>query len=210
MARAVRLARVAKAMIVSELAMWGVLGRWIVRRPDVPHGATPVPYGRMVTPVLWLWVIGSVTEAVAVELILRSIDATWAHVIRTPMLILGVWGALYMAGMVGAISMRRHLVFPDRIEVRNGARVSVVVPAGAVEECRAIEHDLNSSVRTLQLTDGLLLVGVSGRTNVELELREPTALRTHDGERVAQRVGLWVDEPRDFIRMWRERDVARA
>jgi hypothetical protein len=54
------------------------------------------------------------------------------------------------------------------------------------------------------------MVGPGNRTNVELVLSRPTVLATHDGERTADRVGLWVDDPRDFVRLLEGRSTTRA
>ena len=52
-----------------EVALYVALTRWLLRRPDVPAGATPWGYARLVTPVLWLWIFGSATEVVVVHVI---------------------------------------------------------------------------------------------------------------------------------------------
>lgn len=202
--------RFAKEAVLLELAIWVALGRWVLRRPDVPAGATPVGYAQLVAPVMWLWILGSFAEVVALELILRSIEATWAEVVRIPLFIVGTWGALWMLGVMAAMKVRRHLVLPDRVEVRYGPRVRVVVPRAAITGARAAEHEFEGIVRTVHEEDGLLLVGVNTRTNVELALAGPTALATHDGERTAERVGLWVDDPRAFVRLMAERDATMA
>ena len=46
-----------KEAVLLELAIWRSLARWAACRPDVPQGATPVGYGRLVAPVMWLWII---------------------------------------------------------------------------------------------------------------------------------------------------------
>lgn len=199
-----------KEAVLLEIAIWKALGRWVLRRPDVPAGATPVGYAQLVAPVMWLWILGSFAEVVALELILRSIDATWAEVVRIPLFVVGVWGALWMLGLMASMKVRRHLVLADRVEVRYGPRVRVVVPTEAIAGARAVEHEFEGIVKTVHEEDGLLLVGVNTRTNVELALTKPTALATHHGERTADRVGLWVDDPRAFVRLLVEHDATMA
>lgn len=193
--------RFAREAVLLEVAIWKALGRWVLRRPDVPAGATPVGYAQLVAPVMWLWILGSFAEVVALELILRSIDAPWAEVVRIPLFVVGAWGALWMLGLMASMKVRRHLVLADRLEVRYGPRGRVVVPRAAITGARAVEHEFEGIVKTVHEQGGLLLVGVNTRTNVELALAGPTALVTHDGERTADRVGLWVDDPRAFVRL---------
>lgn len=187
--------------VLLEIAIWKALGRWVARRPDVPAGATAVGYGQLSGPVMWLWSLASFAEVIALELILRSIDAAWADAVRIPLFIVGVWGAFWMLGMLGSLHVRKHLVLDDRLEIRNGPRFRLVVPRDAVIACRAAEHEWEGMAKTVHEDDGLLLVGPSNRTNVELTLAGPTELTTPDGVRTADRVGLWVDEPRAFVRL---------
>ncbi|SKB09200.1 hypothetical protein [Aeromicrobium choanae] len=195
-----RLLDLAREALLLELALYRSLARWIARRPDVPAGATPIGYAQLVGPMLWLWIFGSATETVAVELVLRHVDAAWADAIRLPLLVLGIWGVLWMLGLLASYRVRPHLLHDDRLRLRCGARTWVDVPLAAVAACRLVEHDLPGTIRSVHHEDGLLLLGVSGRTNLELELTGVTTLRSSKGELVASRVGLWVDAPRDVAR----------
>lgn len=194
---------VVRDLVLTEVAIWGMLARWIARRPDVPHGAAPVGYAQLVAPVLWLWIIAAGGEAIALELILRSIDAGWAHVVRVPLLVVGVWGTLWMLGLMAAFRMRPHLVMEDRLRIRSGPRTWVDVPKVAIRSVTLVEHEFDGIMRTVHEDEGLLLVGVSRRTNVELALTGPTVLASHAGDRTASTVGLWVDEPRSFAALLR-------
>lgn len=191
-----RLPALAWEAVLLELALYRSLARWGARRPDVPAGATPIGYAQLVGPMLWLWIFGSATEVVVVEVVLRQVRTGWAEVIQVPLLVVGIWGLVWMLGLMAAYRVRPHLLFADRLRVRNGARTWVDVPLGAVVTTHPAEHELPSSLRSVHDQDGLLLVGVSGRTNLQLVLSGPTVLRTSKGETTADRVGLWVDEPR--------------
>lgn len=194
-----------KTAVATEVAIWRCLGRWIARRPDVPAaGATPIGYSQLVTPMLWVWIIASGIEVAAVELVLRSIDAGWAHASRTPMLALGIWGQLWMLGLLASYRVRPHLLLDDELQVRVGPRTWVSVPLGAIGSIRGTEHEFKGALKSTHLADGLLLVGVSRRTNLELTLTAPTALDSITGEQTADRVGLWVDDPRLVSRLLRD------
>ena len=182
--------------IGQELALYRSLARWIARRPDVPAGAAPIGYAQLSAPVLWLWIIGSATEVVVAEAVLRTIDARWAEVVRLPVLVLGIWGLLWMLGQLAASKVRPHLVTAEHLLIRNGSRTWVRVPLESIASVRRVEHSYPGVVKSLHHEDGLLLVGVSLRTNLELVLDVPTDLETSQGSKVAVRVGLWVDDPR--------------
>lgn len=196
--------------IGQELALYRSLARWIARRPDVPADAAPIGYAQLTGPVLWLWIFGSATEVVVVEVVLRSIEARWAEVIRLPVLILGIWGVLWMLGQLAAYKVRPHLVTADHLLIRNGCRTRVVVPLHSIASVRAVEHDYPGVVKSLHHDDDLLLVGVNLRTNVELVLHRPVALDTSQGAKTVQRVGLWVDDPRAVATQLRTRAVPGA
>ena len=198
MKHARRVTAFAREAVLMELALYRSLARWIARRPDVPADATPIPYGQLVGPMLWLWIFGSATEVIVIEVVLRSIDAGWAEAIRLPLLVIGIWGVLWMLGMLASYRVRPHLLSADRLRIRSGARTQVDVPLHAVVSVRTAEHELPGIIKVLHVDADLLLVGVSSRTNVELVLSAPTTVQTSAGERVADRIGLWVDDPRAF------------
>jgi hypothetical protein len=204
-----RLAAVAGEALLLELALYRSLARWCARRPDVPAGATAIGYAQLVGPMLWLWIFGCATEVVVVEVVLRQVTARWAEVLQLPLLVIGVWGLVWMLGLMAAYRVRPHLLTPDRLRIRNGARTWVEVPLEAVETAQAAEHELPGTIRSVHHQDSLLLVGVGSRTNLQLVLSRPTVLRTSKGETTADRVGLWVDEPRAVAETLRTRTAAR-
>lgn len=114
--------------LLLELALYRSLARWIARRPDVPDGSTAISHAQLVGPMLWLWIFGSATEVVVVEVVLRAIDANWAEVLRLPLLVVGIWGVLWMLGMMAAYRVRPHLLKSDRLRIRNSARTWVDDP----------------------------------------------------------------------------------
>ena len=188
-----------------ELALYRSLARWVARRPDVPEGAVAIGYARLVSPMLWLWIFGSAVEVVVVEVVLRHLDQPWAAGLRMPLLVLGVWGVLWMLGMLASYRVRPHLLTDTELHIRSGALTWVVVPLHAIGTTRTVEHELPGIIRALHVDDSLVLVGVSSRTNLELVLSAPTPLSTSKGEASATRVGLWVDDPREVAARLRPR-----
>ncbi|SEC02349.1 hypothetical protein SAMN04489844_1526 [Nocardioides exalbidus] len=200
-----RVVAVVGGALVTELALYRQLGRWITRRPDVPEGATPVPYARLATPVVWLFVFGSTVEVVAFDLILSR----WLTFLRIPFLVLGIWGVVWMLGLMASYRMRPHLVTDAALHVRHMARTEVVVPLEVIASVRVADVD-EGGIRALKVVDDQLLVLVSGRTNVQLALVEGTTLTTPLGEMSPAAVGLWVDEPREVAQLLRRRAAENA
>ncbi len=205
-----RLLALLREALLFELALYRSLARWVARRPDLPGGATPIGYSRLVAPMLWLWIFGSSVEVVVVEVVLRHLDQPWATALRVPLLVLGIWGVAWMLGMLASYRVRPHLLTDTLLQVRSGARTWLTVPLEAVVATRPAEHELPGVLRSLHVDGSLALVGVGSRTNLDLLLAGPTTVSTSQGEVTANRVGLWVDEPRQVAAMLTARLAARA
>lgn len=115
----------AKHAVVFELNIYKSLLRWLLRRPSVPAGFEPVGYARLVTPMLALWIFGS-----ALELPLAHVLVPW-HGVRIALLVVGVWGLLWMVGVLAGLRSYPHLLGSDRLRIRNGAMHDFAVPWGS-------------------------------------------------------------------------------
>ena len=192
-----RLPRLLWTALLFEVALYRSLTRWVARRSDVPRGATPIGYSRLVAPMLWLWIFGSTVEVIVAEVVLRHLDQPWANAIRVPLLVLGIWGVVWMLGMMASYRVRPHLLTNTELLVRSGALTWLAVPLEAVESTRPVEHELPGVIRSLHVDGPLALVGAVS-TNLELVLTAPTPVPTSKGEVTVSRVGIWVDEPREI------------
>ena len=195
-----RLPRLVWDLVLLEIGLYKALGRWIARRPDVPAGWEPLPYGRLVVPIIWLWIFGSAVEVFAVDLLLSR----WWTFLRIPVLILGLWGLVWMLGLMASFRMLPHLLGEATIRVRSGARTDIHVPLAAVTGVSVAEHGAEG-IRFVRVVEDRLLVLVNGNTNVQLELAPGTVLRTSQGEVAPAYVGLWVDESREVAAELRRR-----
>jgi hypothetical protein len=195
--------------LLYELSLYRSLVRWIARRPEVPRGATPIGYSRLVAPMLWLWIFGSTVEVIVVEVVLRHVEQPWADAARVPLLVLGIWGVLWMLGMLASYRVRPHLLTETELRVRSGARTWLVLPLAAVDATRLVEHEVPGVVRALHVDGALALVGVGSRTNLEMILTRPTTVSTSKGKVMASRVGIWVDEPQEIAAQIRPRSGTR-
>jgi hypothetical protein len=186
-----------------EVSLYGALVRWVGRRPAVPAGTTPVGYGQLVAPMMGLWIFAS-----ALEVPLVHVLTPWEGV-RLFLLVVSVWGLVWMLGMYAALRTHPHLLDEDGMLLRYATTTHVRLPWEAVRELHVDERDLPSAIRNLQRTGPddarQLHVAVSGRTNVTADLHRPTALGTSSGEETAVSVSFWVDEPRELVREIRGR-----
>jgi hypothetical protein len=195
--------------LVLEVAMYRNLLRWALRRPAVGRGEEPVGYAQSVTPVMALWIFAS-----AAEMPLLHVLIPW-HPVRVVNIVLGVWTLVWMLGILAGLRVHPHTVSAAGLRVRNGAFTDVLVPWDAMAAVSTREVDLPSSMRSLQpleTADGTdLRVGVSGRVNIAVVLREPLRVTpTRRREMTVTRISFWVDDPRAVARLLRERVAAHA
>lgn len=200
-----RARRLAWAALKLEVTLYLALGRWLARRPDVPAGTTPIGYSRLVAPMLWLWIFGSATEVVVLDVLLSR----WWTPLRIPLLVVGIWGLVWMLGMMSAYRTRPHLLGDDSLQVRDGIHARVDVRLDRIASVRSVDHELPGLLKSVHVEgegdSAILLIGVGSQTNLELVLTGPTTLETPHGPTTVTRVGLWVDEPREVAEALRRR-----
>lgn len=194
MTAARQVGRLARHAVVFEINIYKSLVRWVLRRPSVPPGSTPVGYAQMVTPVLGLWIFGS-----AVEIPVVHILVPW-HGVRIALLILGVWGLMWMVGFLAGLRSYPHLLEPDTLRIRNGPMHDIAIPLAEIAQVTTREKSLPSSMWVLQpdpIDGGAHLnVTVSGQVNVRIALRQPLTVVTRKGHMTLTALSFWADEPR--------------
>lgn len=192
-----RIAGFAKHALVFELNVYKSLLRWVFRRPSIPEGTDPVRYAQAVTPVMLLWIFAS-----AMEVPLFHVLVPW-DTVRIIGLAIGIWGLLWMLGILGGLNSYPHLVGEKVLRVRNGAMHDVHVPWDAMETITYEDRDLESSIWTLQPREtprGIdLQVGVSGRVNVHAVLHRPITVGTRKGDMEIAEISFWTDDPRQVV-----------
>ncbi|WP_433615052.1 hypothetical protein ACQP2P_10420 [Dactylosporangium sp. CA-139114] len=173
-----------------ERRMWQALIRWVTRRgPRDGFG-----YAGPVRPLLWAFVIVSAVETVAVHLILP-----WL-VVRVVVDVLSVYGLLWMLGIVASYRVYPHRLTDDGIRIRHSLFADLTVPRAAIAEVRARRRLLAGS-EMLQVEEHAagraLSIPVSGQTNVEVVLREPTTVDDASGP--VTEVRCYADDPEGFL-----------
>ncbi len=194
------LAVIARAVAL-EIRLYISILRAIARRPAVPAGAKGFAYHRPVTTILWIFIVLSAVELFVVDLIVHR----WVPV-RITFLVIGIWGVVWMLGMLCSHLMRPHTVGPDGIRIRNGldldARVAWddVYSVGInkqVYEPKAPRFIEGDDARTL-------VIGITNETNIEIELERPTLVRLpglapKGGTQQITAIRLWADDPKSFL-----------
>lgn len=200
--------RLAKRAVLFELSLYRSLARWLMRRHDVRYdGARPVTYAKTVTPVMWLWIFASAVEVPLVHLLIP-----W-DTVRIVVLVLSIWGLLWMVGLLASLTVYPHLLTPTGMRVRNGASTDITLPWSTVAAASYQRRDLDSTIRALQPreteagTD--LQVAVSGQVNVHLRLHRPTVVAIPKGEMEIVELSLFADDPRALVAAAREQIGSR-
>ena len=136
---------------------------WCAGPPDArtcPPGATAVPYVGAVSLLLWVFMIGSAVELVALHLILP-----WEHV-RLAADILGIWGLVWMLGFTAS-----HYVYPHLLDADgSGSAAATTWPStspGTPWRERAPASAASTAVPHAAVRRRRALVVTGSRTNVE-------------------------------------------
>jgi hypothetical protein len=191
-----------RRLVVAELRSYRILPMWLLRRRDIPVGAVGFGYVGVVLPVLWAFIVVSAIELVVVHVVLP-----WPAV-RVVADVLGVWGLLWMIGLLAGLSVRPHLLDTSGLRVRNGVTTDLVVPWDAVSTVSFRMRSREKS-RAVQLDrDGpgtVLNVVVGSQTNVDVALRHPVVVSLPSGDEVVTAVRLYADEPRVLVAAARAR-----
>ena len=187
----------ARRATLAEIGGYRSIYRFLFRRPKVPAGATGFSYHQPVFAILVVFIVVSAVELVAVDLIVRR----WAAV-RIPLLVLSIWGLVWMFGLLFGMLTRPHAVGPDGLRLRYGSEIDIAVPWDEV-------HVVSKRSRTRPekepqvVVDGhgeaTLHLRVGDETNIEIRLEGPLEVRLPQGRRTVSRITLHVDDPRAFM-----------
>jgi hypothetical protein len=192
-----RIRRLGRRAVAMEVAGWRSIGRAVFRRPTVPRGASAHRYDGPIRSVLVVFLVLSAVEIPVVDLVTHRWPA-----VRFPLLVLGIWGATAMLGMLCGYVTRPHAVGPDGIIVRNGAEVEVTLPWDDVASVARRRRALTGA-RPTSLTgpddDQILNLVVQDGTDIDIQLEGPTTIRLPDGPATVTRVRVAVDDGAAFL-----------
>lgn len=180
-----------------ELGSYQAIFRFVCRRPRVPQGATGFTYHQPVLALLLAFIAVSVVELVVVDLLVRRWEA-----VRLPLLVVGVWGVVWMLGLLFAMLTRPHAVGPSGVRARYATEIDIGLGWDAV---RSVDHRR----RVVQGKQPKVTVDDQGRaalhlrmqdeTNIDIALARPVSVRLPHGPETVERVSLYADDPRAFL-----------
>lgn len=193
--------RLARRAVAYEWGMWRSLARWVLRRPyPVAPGAETFAYVGVVQPILGVFIALSTIEIPVLDLILRH-TVGWPTV-RHAAIGLGVWGVLWMVGLLASLRIHPHVVDDTGLRIRNGVSLDVTIPWCAIARVEARYRSLPSS-RAVQYDPDdptVLNLGVGSQTAVDVLLREPLSVRLPKGPSAPVReIRLYADDPKTLV-----------
>ncbi|GAB4079779.1 hypothetical protein GCU67_01660 [Modestobacter muralis] len=187
-----------RALAGSCRSLW-----WAVRRHRaVEPGEVPLSYTSRIGVMLWVTVLLSPVEGVAVHLLLP-----W----ETVRLVVGVVSLVALVvtlGLTLSFQQRPHVLGPDLLVLRFGSLREVVVPTADVLEARAattVDHG-----RTLEVDGRSVVLSVLGESSVRLRLRPGATVLLDGAPVVAEQVTFFADDPRTAVRELRARTAGSA
>jgi hypothetical protein len=153
-----------------EMRLWAALFRWVFRRPErVPAGSVAFANAGSASTLLTAFIVVSAIEIPVLHLLLP-----WT-VARIISWIVGVYGLLWMIGLMATMRVYPHLVGESGVRIRKSIAVDLTVPWGNIRDLRSRGRSLPPGGRT-QFEDGVLAYGMAGGTTVDLVLVEPITL----------------------------------
>lgn len=189
--------RIVRLVVSYEVGLWLALYRWVLRRrPGVGAGDHAFGYTRAVMPIMWTFIGVSAIEVPAVHLLLP-----W-YTVRMVALAIGVYGLLWMVGLLASLRVYPHVVGDAGLRVRYGSRIDVTLPWEAVTSVTANTRTLPSG-RGVQVQDGAISIVLLNQTHVDVTLRYPVVLAVAKGEAVTA-VRIHADDPRALVARARE------
>lgn len=193
--------------------MWRNLFAWALRRPvPLGEGEKAYSYNGVVKPILGVFIGLSVVEIPIFDLIVRKV-VPWEPA-RWIVLVLGVWGLLWMIGFAAGLKRHPHLVGDDGIRVRLGNGVDFLIPWADVVSVSKRYRSLPSN-KSVQVEDEAAHVVMGGQTSVDVRLRAGADVRDFEGapaqalDKAADRTGasmaevhevrIYADDPDGFV-----------
>ncbi|MBU2664302.1 hypothetical protein KOI35_12435 [Actinoplanes bogorensis] len=191
----------------AEAATWRNLASWVCRRPVPLHGGQAYGYLGVVKPILGVFLGLSIVEIPVLDLIVKHV-VPWGPA-RLIMLVISVWGLLWMLGFLAGMIRHPHLVLADGLRVRMSSSVDVTVPWPDVESVRKRYRSMPSS-RAVQLEDGALHIVVGSQTSIDVRLRRPIVFDVPRGGEPVQELRLYADDADGLVRAARVFDAYAA
>lgn len=177
-----------------EIGIWRSLFLWVTRRipgrgPDVQS----FPYAREISPLLGAFILVS-----ALELPVAHLLIPWESV-KLALLIFGIWGLLWMIGLLASMRVFQHLLDDASLRVRHGTRLDAELRWEDIETVRAARDSVPTN-KLVHLNDSehgtIASIAVLKQTRVAVKLRWPTPVALPAGPTPIAEIRFYVDNPK--------------
>lgn len=186
----------AARLVALEPRIWFYLYKWIRRKPA---GAQEFGYRRrsMVGALVVVTLLTAPLEILVAELLVPWVAVRWI------ILVLGLYGLLWAAGLYASIQVRPYRLDTSGLWIYYGVLAEGFIPYKDVAAVDLARHAIRSRQEGLVHTPGdggSTYIVVGGRTDVTLRLTSPALVQgLLSAGRPALTVGLAVDEPGQFV-----------
>ncbi len=180
-----------------ELHGYQSIYRFLFRRPKVPAGAAGFSYHKPILAIMIVFIVVSAVEVVVLDWIVNR----WTY-IRIPLLIISIWGLVWMLGLLFGMLVRPHAVGPEGIRVRYGSEVDIPIPwkdIYSVTRRKQAIQDKQPKVTIDENGVATLHMRIQKETNIEIRLERPVPLKLPHGIETVCTVKLYADDPTQFI-----------
>ena len=182
-------------LVALEPRIWIYLYRWIAhRRPPAPNEFSYRSRSIMGALMAVVLISGPV------EILLIELLVPWAW-LRWTILILGLYGAIWIAGLYASMRVRPHMLDTSGVRLYHGLLAEGFVPYMDISEVQQERHPVRSRSEGLMHVpqEGATYLPMGGRTDVTLRLNRPVAVEgLLSAVPPATTIHLAVDDPGRF------------
>jgi hypothetical protein len=182
-----------------EWLMWSSLFRWIFRRPVAEPGARTFGYASTASQLIIVFIAVS-----AIEIPIAHMLLPWA-IPRLIVDIAGVYGLLWMLGLLAMVRVRPHVLTAEGVRIRHTSQVDVRLRWSDIAQVGSRNRPVDS--RGLHIEQAIASVPAMKQTNVDVVLHQPMTVPGVEGEQVTE-VRFYADDPDALVRLARQHLVA--
>lgn len=192
---AVFLPRKVARLVALEPRVWMYLYRWMVRRRPLAPNEFSYRSRSIIGGLMAVFLITGPVEILLIELLVP-----WEWV-RWTVLILGLYGAIWIAGLYASMRVRPHLLDASGLRLYHGLLAEGFVPYTDISEVQQGRRPVRSRSEGLMHVpqESATYLPVGGRTDITLRLNRPVAVEgLLSSAPPATTIHLAVDDPSRF------------
>lgn len=191
------IARLLRLSVKMEVDGWRSLYLLARRRTAAPAGAQVFSYFLEMRTILFVFIGLSAVEIPIFDVVLSRWPA-----IRWPILILGIWGFLFMVGIYAGLKAHPHFVTGSHLVIHSGPNLKLSIPKSQIYAAFVDERTFETS-KGFQIdeVDGQTRVNLvtMSQTNISLELKSPVAVNKGSKTYEVSRLDFFADDPRGLV-----------